>query len=148
MSESTPYVSHAPYIEAIAAALDAAGLTVADWGGSDNDPRDAYIEFDRTITAPTYGDDTEVNLLWREDRGWMVGWGDADSVSQSGLDWVIDLFCGVLPTPEEMVTEARTVVAKIPSPQGGPYGRYRDTGDDDGFEAELAQYAKNTNNHH
>ncbi|PJN37959.1 hypothetical protein CG747_26075 [Streptomyces sp. CB02959] len=143
MSEPDAYVSHAPYIEAVAEALDAAGLTVADCNADDNDPRDAYIEFDRAITTPAYGDDTEVNLLWREDRGWMVGWGDADSVSQSGLDWIVDLFCGVLPTPDEMVAEARTVVAKIPGPQGGPYGRYRDSGDDDGLDAQLATYHRN-----
>ncbi|MER7988438.1 DUF6292 family protein [Streptomyces noursei] len=143
MSEPTPYISHVPYIEAVAAALDAAGLTVADVNAGDNDPRDAYIEVDRTITAPAYGADTEVNLLWREDRGWMVGWGDADSIPQNGLDWVVDLFCGVLPTPEEMVDEARTVVAKIPGPQGGPYGRYRDCGDDDGLDAQLATYHRN-----
>lgn len=141
MSEPAPYVSHAPYIEAIANALDAAGLTVADWNADDNDPRDAYIEFARQITAPAYDEDTEVNLLWREDRGWMVGWGNADS--HNGLDWVVDLFCGVLPTPEEMVTEARTVVAKIPRPQGTPYGRYRDTGDDDGLDTQLATYHRN-----
>ncbi|WP_411126257.1 DUF6292 family protein [Streptomyces sp. x-19] len=140
MSEPTPYVSHVPYIEAIAAALDAAGLTVVDWNAEDNDPRDAYIEFAREVTAPAYGDDTEVSLLWREDRGWMVGWGDADSVPQNGLDWVVDLFCGVLPTPDEMAAEARTVVAKIPGPQGGPYGRYRDVEDEDGFDAQLAIY--------
>ncbi|KIZ13706.1 DUF6292 family protein [Streptomyces natalensis] len=141
MADSTEYVSHEPYIQAVADALDAAGLTVADWGGSDDDPRDAYIEFDRAITAPAYGIETEVSLLWTEERGWMVGWGDKDSVPQNGLDWVIDLSTGVLPTPDEMAAEARTVVAKIPGPQGGPYGRYRDSCDDDNFESQLAQYA-------
>ncbi|MFE6686577.1 DUF6292 family protein [Streptomyces sp. NPDC057743] len=141
MPEHTDYVSHEPYIKAIADALNAAGLTVADWGGDDNDPRDAYIEFDRTVTAPVYGEETEVNLLWNEERGWMAGWGDADSVPQNGLDWVVDLFVGVLPTPDEMVAEARTVITRIPSPQGGPYGRYRDSStDDDDFETQLAQY--------
>ncbi|MFF4949759.1 DUF6292 family protein [Streptomyces chattanoogensis] len=141
MPDSTAYVPHAPYINAVADALDAAGLTVADWNADDNDPRDAYIEFDRAITAPAYGAETEVSLLWTEEKGWMVGWGDEDSVPQNGLDWVIDLFTGVLPTPDEMVAEAREVVTKIPRPQGGPYGRYRDSGDDDDFEPQLAQYS-------
>ncbi|ARF56631.1 DUF6292 family protein [Streptomyces gilvosporeus] len=142
MPDNTAYVPHAPYIKAVADALDTDGLTVADWNADDNDPRDAYIEFERSVTSAAYGADTEVSLLWMEERGWMVGWGNADTVSQQGLDWVIDLFTGVLPTPEEMVAEARTVVAKIPGPQGGPYGRYRDSCDDDGFEPELAQYAR------
>ncbi|MGW9427490.1 DUF6292 family protein [Streptomyces decoyicus] len=140
MPDSTAYVSHAPYIKAVADALDAASLTVADWNADDNDPRDAYIEFERSVTAAAYDADTEVNLLWTEEKGWMVGWGEADS--HTGLDWVIDLFPGVLPTPEDMVTEARAVVAKIPAPQSGPSGRYRDSGDDDDFETQLAHYAR------
>lgn len=68
--------AHEAYIQAVADALDAAGLTTADCHADPNDPRDGWISFDmdrqgRIDGEPLWQYD-EVGVGWSEDRGWHL----------------------------------------------------------------------------
>jgi len=96
---------HEPYLGAVAAALDAAGLKVASWEPDVDEIYSGWVVLDRALTTQAYGPDIEVDLLWHEERGWSVGWGA--EVDQVGFDQVVYLdLGGVLPTPAEVVDAA------------------------------------------
>jgi hypothetical protein len=134
-------IPHEAYLKACADALDAAGIPVEDWSGEDDSLSVGWIDLDPEVTAAVYGSDRVV-LVWSEERGWSAGWGASPSSgsTEHGVEQLVDLSIGVLPTPAELVEATRGVVAEIPAPDAGPYGRYRNAGDSDDLAAQLATY--------
>jgi len=66
--------AHEPYVSAVVAALQAAGLQVQAWQADTNDLRDAAVFLAPACTRPAHGD-AEIVLRWNEERGWF--WGGA-----------------------------------------------------------------------
>ena len=44
MSAISYHLAHEPYIDAVAAAVTAAGVELADWGAETNEPRNSHPE--------------------------------------------------------------------------------------------------------
>lgn len=69
-------LAHAGYIRAVAAALEAAGVPVADWRADGGLPRDGWIPFDLARQVPLHGrvvwDHDEAGAGWSEERGWYL----------------------------------------------------------------------------
>ncbi|WP_037612334.1 DUF6292 family protein [Streptomyces albus] len=130
-----PY-AHEPYIQAVTKALDAAGLTVADWGGEDDETRTAWITLDPAVTSQHYPG-YDITLTWTEERGWSFGWGEPAS---DRIDWIGDLHTGVLPTPTTVVSVVRVALEHQRPSVTGPWSRYRYCGDEDDFEQQLMAY--------
>jgi hypothetical protein len=68
--------AHAAYIRAVAAALEDAGVPVADWRADSGSPRDGWIPFDLARQVRLHGrpvwDHDEAGAGWSEDRGWYL----------------------------------------------------------------------------
>ncbi|WP_433790200.1 DUF6292 family protein [Actinoplanes sp. CA-252034] len=68
--------AHAGYIRAVAAALEAAGVPVADWRADDGPVRDGWIPFDLARQVRLHGrpvwDHDEAGAGWSEERGWYL----------------------------------------------------------------------------
>lgn len=66
--------AHGPYIAAVAAALDAAGITTVSHFADANDPRDGAIELHTSETGVCrrVSSYDEVAVCWQEERGWWV----------------------------------------------------------------------------
>ncbi|WP_431774299.1 DUF6292 family protein [Streptomyces cucumeris] len=138
MTENLLRPAHEPYITAVADAVDRAGMSVVEWSAEEGDPRAGWIEFALKTTVRAYGRD-EVALLWNEEQGWSVGWGDANG--RGRLERTVRMYSGVMPTVDEMVAAAREIVTELPGPDHGfPASRYRECGDEDGFDGQLAAY--------
>ncbi|GGN07541.1 hypothetical protein FHR83_002468 [Actinoplanes campanulatus] len=69
-------LAHAGYIRAVAAALEAAGVPVADWRADDGVPRDGWIPFDLARQVRLHGrpvwDHDEAGAAWSEMDGWRL----------------------------------------------------------------------------
>jgi hypothetical protein len=131
------YDAHTPYLQAVADALASAGLDLSDWFSDPSEPRTGFFALDRRDTAPYFGDEHDVVLLWTEEYGWSFGLAEPDRTEL----WSEDLpFDDVLPTPEQVVTATRQALvtrADGLTSEDLPL-RYHD--EDDGFEARLATY--------
>ncbi|MEU4428087.1 DUF6292 family protein [Actinoplanes sp. NPDC024001] len=68
--------THTGYIRAVAAALEAAGVPVADWRADDRRPRDGWIPFDLVRQVRLHGrvvwDHDQAGAGWDEDTGWWL----------------------------------------------------------------------------
>ncbi|GIE74602.1 hypothetical protein Aph02nite_05520 [Actinoplanes philippinensis] len=68
--------AHTAYIRAVAAALEAAGVPVADWRADSGPVRDGWIPFDLTRQMRLHGrpvwDHDEAGAGWSEERGWYL----------------------------------------------------------------------------
>ncbi|GGN65999.1 hypothetical protein GCM10010112_27980 [Actinoplanes lobatus] len=68
--------AHAGYIRAVAAALEAAGVPVADWRADDGVPRDGWIPFDLARQVRLHGrpvwDHDQAGAGWSEEDGWHL----------------------------------------------------------------------------
>jgi len=69
-------LAHAGYIAAVAAALEAAGVPVADWRADGGEPRDGWIPFDLARQVRLHGwpvwDHDEAGAGWSEETGWYL----------------------------------------------------------------------------
>ena len=84
MPEITYHEAHSPYIETVADAFDAAGLTVGDWFADANDPRDGCI----TLAEPDEDGD-EHCIAWDEEKGWFYGTSPEDKHGEiQGIWWI------------------------------------------------------------
>ncbi|MBB2943859.1 hypothetical protein FB565_003588 [Actinoplanes lutulentus] len=80
---------HYGYIQAVAEALEEAGIPVADFRADDRVPRDGWIAFDLVRQVALHGrlvwDCEQAGVAWAEDQGWVlvtVGF----ARTQEGLD--------------------------------------------------------------
>ena len=68
--------AHEPYIRAVAATLDGAGLYTASWHAEPNYPRDGFIELDMNrqgvIDDHALWPYDEVGVAWIENQGWFL----------------------------------------------------------------------------
>jgi hypothetical protein len=68
--------SHAVYIRAVAEALEAAGVPVADWRADDGAVPEGWIPFDLARQVRLHGwpvwDHDEAGASWSEDQGWYL----------------------------------------------------------------------------
>jgi Family of unknown function (DUF6292) len=141
VSELSYHQAHEPYIDAVAGAVQAAGVELADWGAEANDPRDGYLE-----PAPPVGPGPEDEpgglwIAWNEERGWFYG----ETKGDGGELAYVSYFGGsVLPAPETVAGLVALLVTGDGLPNEAPsIGRwqYRSFDDeDDGFETDLASY--------
>ena len=133
-----------PYISAVADACQAAGLHVIDFWTDDIDPRDGGITISVLPEGDPDGEDWKASrtLGWNEQDGWFYGEPRCEHGELHNLLW---LGLGALPGPAEVAEAARKlIVAGIPAGDRRRMmdrTRYRETGDEDGFDAELAAYA-------
>ncbi|MDI6100015.1 DUF6292 family protein [Actinoplanes sp. NEAU-A12] len=69
-------LAHAGYIRAVAGALEAAGVPVADWRADPGPPRDGWIPFDLARQTRLHGrvvwDHDAAGAGWSEERGWYL----------------------------------------------------------------------------
>lgn len=131
--------AHRPYMEAVARAMDAAGIQTGNVEAEPNDPRNGWIELSSETAQGAFGAETAA-VFWTEEQGWGIGWGDADHAL---LDYHSALPVGLLATPAEVVKVTRAALATVPGPDRGGYFRsFMD--EDDGFEARLAEAGKGT----
>ena len=87
---------HEHYIKAVADAIEAAGLTITDWQGSDNGERlEAWIE----LSPNTDGD--ALTLAWCSENGWEYGWTDTSDRHQGIQE--LGTLCGVAEPPAVVV---------------------------------------------
>jgi hypothetical protein len=130
------HTAHRPYIEAVANALQAADIATTDHSAEPDDPRNGFIELDRSATAAVYGEQY-ARLIWDEESGWLLGWGGEDGRSDS----IAPLLADVLPTPPDVVAAVQAALAVKPETVHGRPGQYREFEDEhDGFEERLAVY--------
>src|SRR5207253_6886178 len=65
--------AHESYIAAVVDALNAAGISVADWHADPNDPRDAAIRLGDPAAVDDDDFAAEVWICWDEESGWFRG---------------------------------------------------------------------------
>ncbi|WP_203826716.1 DUF6292 family protein [Actinoplanes palleronii] len=63
---------HWGYLRAVAEALEAAGLPVADWRADPGVPRDGWIPFDRGRPSVVTWEHDQAGLSWSEVDGWSL----------------------------------------------------------------------------
>lgn len=130
------HTAHRPYLEAVNRALQSTGIATTDHSAEPDDPRNGFIELDRTATSAVYGEQ-HTRLMWDEETGWLLGWGGEDGRS----DWLAPLLDDVLPVPADVVTALQAALAVKPATVHGRPGQYREFADEeDGFEERLAVY--------
>lgn len=130
---------HAAYLWAVAAALAAADLPVADWDTDTDEPAGGAIvlEFQRFEHWLAAGQ--TVWLCWDEQHGWYSGIGSEDSaghlrdVRGSGLD--------LAATPAEVVAWAHSLLKDGPRSHRHEVRQVRDENADDALWTTLATYA-------
>jgi hypothetical protein len=147
MNAISYHLAHEPYIEAVARAVQAFGVELADWAASPpaGDNRHG-LRSGHLQAAPPLGPDRNQQkggllFTWDEEDGWSCG-ECADHYSGQ-LIYISYFGGGVLPAPETVADVITRLAAGEDSSSGffvkrGP--RYRAFTDDDGFEAELAAY--------
>lgn len=136
--------AHGPYIQAVAQALDDAGLAVADWHADPNDPRDGAIQLDMnkqgTIDGHPLWPYDEVWVGWQEERGWhLLAINHKDGAEDSR--YAHNLHLGLVPNPASVVNvvgDKAGLALRIPD-DGYPYGDFPGhTFEDDNPEFEMA----------
>ena len=125
---------HEPYIQAVADALDAAGITVAEWRDVTDEYLDAYITL-----AESDGDGDLRMLGWDEEHGWSFHVGPR---GEALIWWIC---ADVLPEPGEVVEAIRRCVAGDFPPVTPSGAHYRSFTDEDDFSSRLAAYANHSN---
>lgn len=133
MAEIDYHNAHAPYTDAVAHALEVAGIEVDGWFADANDPRDSCITLARSKPG------RQRVVAWTEEKGWMYGTGPEND----SLNAIYGICDGVLPEPAEVVEAVRRCLAGDFSSTDSYTAHLRDSEDDeDGFEERLAAYAK------
>lgn len=151
--------AHEAYIDAVAAALDAAGFPTADWYADPNDPRDGAIQLDLTRQGTIDGTPVwqydEVWVGWQEERGWTlltVTEYDKPRFNKGNWDtdsrYVYDLPCALVASPRSVVlvvAEKAGLTLELPD-DGHPDVEFDPPGEfGDGYvplELALAHYAE------
>ncbi|MBW6435380.1 hypothetical protein KZ829_16705 [Actinoplanes hulinensis] len=141
-------LAHAGYIRAVAAALEAAGVPVADWRADDGVPRDGWIPFDLARQVRLHGrpvwDHDEAGAVWSEVDGWRLL--TVDDPGGRNVRSVHALDVTTVAAPSSV---ARAVTERAGIRSGGPRaeevdtdfaGRRAGTGDP-AFEAALRRYS-------
>lgn len=100
---------HAPYIEAVAAALAESGTPVTAAVGESLRGFDATLDIDVGLTLPAYGAD-DVILRWSEIDGWLILW-DAAPRSHESLAALCD---SLIPAPSTVVAAVRAALVERP----------------------------------
>ncbi|WP_192809597.1 DUF6292 family protein [Actinomadura rudentiformis] len=134
---------HEPYIEAVAAAVQAAGVELADWGAETNEPRNGYLEPAAPVGPGPQVEPGGLWLGWTEERGWFYGEVGDDASGQ--LSYTEDLGGGILPAPDEAATRIALLVqgdaealAALASERDRENRSFTD--ENDGFENKLLSY--------
>lgn len=124
-------VDHAPYIAAVADALDrVTWLNVTYWHAGDPAPRGGYIEVD------VVGRSLPLGLGWDEEHGWICG-----RVADGGMSNPMDMGLDLVASPQEVVQAVRLRLVLPAEP-----GRYRDADElDPELERALAAYLRDGN---
>jgi hypothetical protein len=142
--------AHAAYIRAVAAALEDAGVPVADWRADSGSPRDGWIPFDLARQVPLHGrpvwDHDEAGAGWSEERGWYLL--TVDDPAGRGVRTAEAL---ELPTIAAPGAVARTVAslaglrapaaAAVSDVAGADFPGHRAGVADPAFEAALLRYS-------
>ncbi|MEV4283636.1 DUF6292 family protein [Actinoplanes xinjiangensis] len=112
--------AHSGYIRAVAAALEDAGVPVADWRADSGSPRDGWIPFDLARQVRLHGrpvwDHDEAGAGWSEERGWYLL--TVDDPAGRGVRTVEALAVPMIAAPGA-VARAVTSLAGLCAP-GGP----------------------------
>jgi hypothetical protein len=136
---SAEVAGHWGYLRAVAAALEAAGLPVADWRADPGTPRDGWIPFDRTRPSVVTWEHDQAGLTWSEAGGWSLL-----LINSPGRRTVTPLPVPLLAAPSSVV---RAVAAwagltgppgSAPSPDATDFDGPRGTPE---FEQALSRYA-------
>ncbi|GAA4938096.1 DUF6292 family protein [Actinoplanes utahensis] len=150
--------AHAGYIAAVAAALEASGIPVADWRADGRIPRDGWIPFDLVRQVRLHGwpvwDHDEAGIGWSEENGWHLF--TVDDPAGRGIRTVEGLDLAVIAAPAAV---ARTVAGLAGLPLTGPaaqaalvgrgsegrvadpFAGHRAEAVDPGFEEALLRYS-------
>ncbi|MBG0562165.1 DUF6292 family protein [Actinoplanes aureus] len=140
---------HAAYIRAVAEALEAAGVPVADWRADSRVPRDGWIPFDLIRQVRLHGrpvwDHDQAGLGWDEDNGWYLL--TVDDPYGRGVRTTTKLAVARLAAPTSVVRAVARHggIAGPAGPQAHPdldFPDHRAGRPDAGFEAALLRYAQ------
>lgn len=93
--------AHEPYLGAVAAAFEAAGVEVITWFADANDPRDGAIQIDPAAVGS--GAD-EVWVCWQEERRWYILTEHERAGGQEPAKVVVECICDTVASPETVVT--------------------------------------------
>ncbi|GIF37061.1 DUF6292 family protein [Actinoplanes xinjiangensis] len=140
--------AHSGYLRAVAAALEAAGVPVADWRADSGSPRDGWIPFDLARQVRLHGrpvwDHDEAGAGWSEERGWYLL--TVDDPAGRGVRTVEALAVPMIAAPGA-VARAIASLAGLCAP-GGPraeagadFPGHRAGVPDPAFEAALLRYS-------
>ncbi|WP_328476502.1 DUF6292 family protein [Actinoplanes sp. NBC_00393] len=133
-------MSHAAYLRAVAAALEAAGIPVADCRADDRAPRDGWIPFDLVRQVRLHGrpvwDHDQAGLGWDEHRGWHLL-----TVSGRGVRTEKDLEVAAVAAPGTVVS-AVARLAGLAVPDAAEPHPDLDPAPGPAFEAALQRYAQ------
>ncbi|MEU4807402.1 DUF6292 family protein [Actinosynnema sp. NPDC023587] len=138
MSDDDFYDAHEPYLQAVADAIVAENIPVADVMVNADDPRNGWIVVGLGEAELTRTDEPVTYLLWHEERGWQRAVG----LYGEQFDQVRDAPFEMLPTPVAVAAWCRRVLSGSAEedPASSPSAVFRNTGDDDGFEEQLRGY--------
>ncbi|MEU4156870.1 DUF6292 family protein [Actinoplanes sp. NPDC026670] len=147
--------AHAAYIRAVAAALEDAGVPVADWRADDGPVRDGWIPFDLARQVRLHGrpvwDHDQAGAGWSEERGWYLL--TVDDPAGRDVRTAEDLGIAMIAAPGAV---ARTIasVAGLSAASAGPsvasagppevdadFPGHRAGVSDPAFEAALLRYS-------
>lgn len=138
--DSLPFdQAHTPYIDAVAAELQAAGIELDSWGTEGDPPRSGYLQA-WPIGAGIDQHPGGLCLLWDEETGWIAGQTTTPGGALTGITHLGDQ---VLPPPKTIAALTITRLA-LPDlhdqPVSGPR-QYRSADHtSDGFAEQLAAY--------
>ena len=68
----TEVAGHWDYLRAVAEALEAAGIAIADWRADPGPPRDGWIPFDIARPSIMTWEYDQAGLSWSESGGWHL----------------------------------------------------------------------------
>jgi hypothetical protein len=132
------YTAHEPYMQAVADAIVAENIAVADVVVNADDPRNGWIVVGLGEAELAETDEQVTFLLWHEERGWQRAVG----FYGQQLDQVRDSPFEVLPTPVAVAAWCRRVLtgSAEEDPYSSPSAVFRDADGDDRFEEQLRVY--------
>ncbi len=135
-------LGHAGYVRAVAAALEDAGIPVADWRADASTPREAWIPFDLTGQVRRYGrvvwDHDTAGAGWSEERGWFVL--TVDDPGGRDVRVVTTLAIDVVAPPASVARAVRRHAGLHVSPEPESEGQHVAT-DAHSIEGALRRYA-------
>lgn len=140
--------THAPYIRAVAEALEAAGIPVADWRADDRVPRDGWIPLDLVRQVRLHGrpvwDHDQAGVGWDEDHGWYLLTVD-DPYGRSvrtTRDLAVPRLAGPRSVARATARQAGLAGPDGPDERGRDFPAHRCARPDPAFEAALLRYAQ------